>query len=107
MFTEATADRIIAKDGETFFSYELIHKLLTVHELNPSQLVLYMAIYDRLNKRHGDPVIILDELVEATGLNLTTVMKSVKVLQQKDLIEKWVPSNTNRRKSHWAVNKAV
>lgn len=106
MFTERAADRVIAKDGETFFSFDLMHKLLTVHKLNSSQVFLYTAIYHRLAQQ-DDEIIILDDLVEATGYNLSTIINNIKVLQEKKLIERWIPTNTNRRKSHWAVNKAV
>lgn len=108
MFTEKMADHVHQHGEKTFFTFDLMHKLVVEHKLSYSQMTLYIAIMDKLSKnKDGDKAITLKALAEASGLNMSTVITHSDYMQEIGLLKRWVPNNTNKRKTQWEINEVI
>lgn len=107
-FRENMLDHVHNQDGKTFFTFDLMHKLLVVHDLSYSQMTLFIAIMDKLEKNEdGNRAITLQYLADATGLNKSTIITHCDYMEARKLLKRWVPGNTNKRKTHWEINKTI
>ena len=89
-------------DGENYFSFSLVTKLITEYKCRGNQITIYMAIADAIMK-DGDNAVSIDYLRSVTGLNRATIPIITDALHEKGLIEKWIP-NTIPRTTHYKIN---
>lgn len=106
MKTEQLTDHIVRKGDKTYFSFDLVHKLLTVYELNHSQAITFMAIADKLAKEDGN-IMSMEKVANLVKMNRVSVTQNCNVLQDKGLVERWIPEHTNVRANRWSVSAAV
>lgn len=103
-----TAEHVHQYGEKTFFTFDLMHELITTHELSYSQMTLYIAVMDKLAKNEkGNQAITLKYLADATGLNMSTIITHSDFMEEKGLLKRWVPGNTNKRKTHWEINEVI
>ena len=102
--TEAMADHYTLVGNEIYFSFPLITKLLTEYKINGTQVVMYLCVADYLighkDQENGN-AITLDYIAATTGINKTTVFANMKVLEEKQLIKRWIPQGTNKRTTRY------
>lgn len=91
----------IQKDGdEFFFSFELVSKLIKEHDLNGTQVTIYLAIADYI-LTNNENAISLEYLSAATGVNKSTVFHNAGILVEKGVIKRWIPEKTNKRRTRY------
>ena len=88
-------------DGENYFSFALVSKLMTEYKCRGNQIALYMAIADAVMR--DEKVVPIEYLRSVTGLNKATIPIVAEALVEKGLIKKWIP-NTIPRTTHYDVN---
>lgn len=101
---DAVVDHYTLVGDEIYFSFPLINKLLTEYKVNGTQVVMYLCVADYLighKDQEDGNAITLDYIAATTGINKTTVFANMKVLEEKQLIKRWIPQNSNRRTTRY------
>lgn len=88
-------------EGENYFSFSLVTKLITEYKCRGNQITIYMAIADAVME--GENAVSIDYLRSVTGLNRATIPIITDALHEKGLINKWIP-NTIPRTTHYDVH---